>query len=88
MNFSNITFFVLQKSDSESRIGVIPNPSSNDEHIIKINKIVFEAFKQEDKLNILVKHLSQAINVNKNHIEIINSLPVRLTFFDYSNLKY
>lgn len=67
---------------------MIPNPLSNDEQIIKINKIVFEAFKQEDKLNILVKHLSQAIEINKNHIEVINSLPVRFKFFDYNNLKY
>lgn len=80
--YFNIFFFlILQKSDSESRIGVIPNPSSDDEHIIKINKIVFEAFKQEDKLNVLVKHLSQAIKVDKNHIEVINSLPVRFKLF-------
>jgi len=71
-------YIPLQKSDSESRIGVIPNPSSDDEHVIKINKIVFEAFKQEDKLNILVKHLSQAIEADKNHIEVLNSLPVCL----------
>ncbi|XP_001944699.1 UDP-glucose:glycoprotein glucosyltransferase [Acyrthosiphon pisum] len=86
-DFSKLSTFKLikntfehLKSDSESRIGVIPNPSSNDGHIIKINKIVFEAFKQEDKLNILVKHLSQAINVNKNHIEVINSLPEEIHF--------
>lgn len=66
----------FQKSDSESRIGVIPNPLNNNEHVIKMNKIVFEAFKHEDKLNILVKHLSQAIEANKDHIEVINSLPV------------
>lgn len=69
-------FMSFQKSDSESRIGIIPNPSSDDEHVIKINKIVFEAFKQEDKLSILVKHLSQAIETDKNHIEVLNSLPV------------
>lgn len=71
-------YFFVQKTDSESRVGVIPNPSSNDDHVIKINKIVFEAFKQKDKLNLLVKHLSQTIEFNKDHIEIINSLPVRI----------
>lgn len=44
---------------------------------MKINKIVFEAFKHEDKLNILVKHLSRAIELNKDYKDVINSLPVR-----------
>lgn len=78
--------FFLQKTDSESRIGIIPNPSSNDDHVIKLNKIVFEAFKQKDKLNILVKHLSQAIEADKDHVKIINSLPVRFNHFYFTNL--
>jgi len=71
----------LQKTNSESRVGVIPNPSNNDDHVIKMNKIVFEAFKQDEKLNILVKHLSQAIEFNKDHIEVINSLPVSIKYW-------
>ncbi|VVC24565.1 Nucleotide-diphospho-sugar transferases,Glycosyl transferase, family 8,UDP-glucose:Glycoprotein [Cinara cedri] len=86
-DFSKLSSFKLIKntfehleSDSEARIGIIPNPSSTDEHVIKMNKIVFEAFKQEDKLKILVKHLSQAMQANKDHIEIINSLPEEIHF--------
>lgn len=54
---------------------------------MKINKIVFEAFKHEDKLKLLVKHLSQAIEFNKDHIEIINSLPVKFKFLIYRNIQ-
>lgn len=79
--------FLSQESDSEGRIGVIPNPSNTDEHVIKLNKIVYEAFKQEDKLKILVKHLSQAMKANKDHIEIFNSIPVRFKFPFCNNLK-
>lgn len=50
---------------------------------MKINQIVFEAFKHKDKYNILVKHLTQAIEFNKDHIEIINSLPVRFNTINY-----
>lgn len=71
---------MLQESDSEARIGVIPNPSNTDEHVIKMNKIVFEVFKQKDKLKILVKHLSQTMEANKDLREIINSIPVRFKF--------
>ncbi|XP_050434765.1 UDP-glucose:glycoprotein glucosyltransferase [Adelges cooleyi] len=90
-DFSSISTFKLittvyehLKSGSESRIGIIPNPSSDDEHIIKINKIIFESFKNKDKLHILIKHLTNAIVSNKDHVEVLNSLPDELQF-DISN---
>lgn len=84
MNYVHCFIIFFQKADSESRVGVIPNPSNNDENVIKINKIVFEAFKHEDKLNVLVKHLTQAIELNKNYIDVISSLPVRFKFYNLS----
>ncbi|XP_050543404.1 UDP-glucose:glycoprotein glucosyltransferase [Daktulosphaira vitifoliae] len=90
-DFSNVSAIKLiinvyehLKSESESRVGIIPNLSSNDEYSIKLNKIILEAFNQNEKLSVLIQYLSQTVSSKKDYIEIIKTLPEELNF-DISN---